>query len=295
VGTPFPYTLKPLRKEDQACLIMNFWETEIGHDIASNKLVCIELYVKEIPDLFSESIRDTNAAGEFAGVPLQTILLAEYFCDTVKAFSTSEIISLPPLPSRLNVLHLYTHFVQKKYNIYCEEKKCQDMMNVANIVDDIVLSEHFMYHHETFALSTLFGEKLVNSLLIRKCKKGATAVNEIAEGKERAGLIVDVVNQIPIFSHRKFDEYFVAGWYAKNMDDLETKKFSRKVLFRQGNGIWRNISDRILSKENCELHNEVLNGDKTKICELLLGAEVDIKAVDVGGKTYWCSITYQKP
>jgi ankyrin repeat protein len=281
----FACTLKPLNKGAQERLINGFWKTKIRLEISPNKECDIEKYAQDILALFSQSIAGTNPEEQFAGIPLQTVLLAEYFYDNVKEFFTSKSMFLPPLPSRLNVLDLYTQFVQSKYKIYCEEKKGQDMTNVANIVDNILLSEHFMDRHETFALSTLFGEKNAKSLLIAKGQRGGAAVNEIAEGKERAGLIVDIVNQIPIFSHRTFAEYFAAGWFAKNMDNLRANNFLRKVLFRNGNEILRNFFDRILCKENCELHTELLNGDKTKISELLLGSKVDIKAVDRGGRT----------
>jgi ankyrin repeat protein len=282
----FAYTLKPLNKGGQESLIKGFWNTKIGHKIPPNKAFRIEQYVKEILKLFTQSIADSNKTGMFSGIPLQTVLLAEYFYDNVKDFYTSENTSLL-LPSSLNALDLYAHFIQKKYHIYCEEKKRQDRTIVANIVDDIVLSKHFMDRHEVYALNALFGEKTAKSLLMMKDQKGAIIGNEIAEGMERTGIILEIVNGIPIFIHRTFAEYFAAAWFAKHISDLETKKLLRKVLFTDENGLLRNFFDRMLCKENFKLHNAVLNGDKKKINELLLGpcVEIHIKAVDKGGRT----------
>jgi hypothetical protein len=122
LGT-FAYTLNPLSRPDQESLIKKFWETKIGHKVPEDKVVHIKQHVKEILDCFSQSIADTNAAGEFAGIPLQTVLLAEYFYDNVKAFCASGKIPASPL-SGLNILDLYIHFIEKKYKVYCEEKKC---------------------------------------------------------------------------------------------------------------------------------------------------------------------------
>jgi ankyrin repeat protein len=276
----FAYTLKPIRKEDQEYIIKGFWGFKTGLKINPDQVSHIDEYIEKILNLFSKSIAD-NPMRQFVGIPLQTVLLAEYFYETAKMLYTSEDVFVD-LPSRLNILDLYTHFVEKKYHIYSVEKKGEELTNVAIKDDNDELYEIFLNRHENYALNTLFGEDEVKSF--RRDHQGGRQPTKSAPKVERTGIIVEVVNERPIFVHRTFAEYFAASWFAKNMDNLRDKKFLR-TLFRFGYETLRNFFDRILCKENCKLHNDVLNGDKANINELLLSGEVDIKAVDGGGRT----------
>jgi ankyrin repeat protein len=278
----FAYTLKPLSLTDQESLIKMFWYAKIG-EIPPDKKISIEDYVPKIRKLFIQSIGNTNAAIEFAAVPLQTLLLAKYFYYKVKAFCTSENVRLS-LPPGLNILDLYEQFIDKKIKVYCTDKKRQNGTIVANMFDDILLSDIFIMRHEGYALDALFSEAK-NSPLNGKYRERATVLNETDDGIQRTGITIGIVNQRPAFIHRTFAEYFAANWFAKNLHDSVIKEFLRKVLFESGNEILRNFFDRILCKDKCELHCEVLNRDKTKMEPLLLVGEVNINALDKGGRT----------
>jgi ankyrin repeat protein len=278
----FAYTLTPLSITNQALLIQKFWVAKIGHEIPEDKKGPIAEHILDILVRFSESFPDTDPRGEFAGIPLQTVLLAERFYDDVKKFCAPKSISLPTVPQRLDALDLYTRFIKTKYDIYCEEKNALDMSKLGNQSDYVRLYESFKNRHELNALHALFGEKILKLL---DDQKAANLGNEIVDGTERTGIIVDIVNQIPVFVHRTFAEYFAANWFAERFKKANVKKFLRKVLFQSENEILRNFFDRILCNDNCKLHNEVMDGNNAKISKSLRGAEFDINAVDKGRRT----------
>jgi ankyrin repeat protein len=272
----FAYTIKPLTMDNQESLIEGLWKHKIGLSKKTINTPRLKEFAKEILILFSKSVADSNKVTQFAGIPLQTMMLAEYFYDEVNANVSFS------LPLRLNILDLYKRFIEKKYKIHGGEKKRQDWTNVAVRSDDVLLFENFLNRHEVLALNTLFGEEFVKCFLPKKDQIRATLIDEVAEGKERTGIIVETINQRQMFTHRAFADYFAATWLAKNIQNSKIKNFLRKVLFQDGNEILRNFFDRILCDESCELHNEVLNGDRTKVNDLIVAHH---QAVDKGGRT----------
>ena len=73
----------------------------------------------------AQSISDEDR--QFTGIPLQTRMLAEAFDREVKTFYLSGE-SIPDLPFKLDLLELYRRLIDRKYDIY-QEEKCQFPVN----------------------------------------------------------------------------------------------------------------------------------------------------------------------
>lgn len=152
------YTLEPFSRENQVEFLEKFWRlrewfTEPGNGekgIDKNKL---EIYAKKLIIKLAKSI--SNRDKEFAGIPLQCRILAEAFDDKLKTFCQSSE-SKPDLPIKLDLLELYSLFVNSKYDI-CRGEKSGIMLSNVNAIDQekefVKEAENF---HQRLAIQLLF-------------------------------------------------------------------------------------------------------------------------------------------
>ena len=90
---------------------------------------------------------------EFTGVPLQTRLLTE-------AVDQSDL-SEHNLSDRLDLLDLYKRFIDRKYDIYQEEKMKITVSRVAAEEQQKGDSKHLTEGHQCLALQVLFPKEVV--------------------------------------------------------------------------------------------------------------------------------------
>jgi len=127
-------------------------------------------------------------------------------------------------------------------------------------------------------LSTQQLEKL-NDKNIRR--KGSDFLQKIEKGFVKPGIITDVIEGRPVFLHRTFAEYFVAGWLCDNK--LASQVFMRDHLFESEFGVVRSMVDRILT-DKCPLHQAVLSTNIQPAANLLKRKE-SVTQMDRGGRT----------
>jgi hypothetical protein len=87
----------------------------------------LQIYAKHLIKKLAQLIIDKDR--EFTGIPQQTRMLAEAFDEEVKIFCQS-VESTPELPFQLDLLGLYERFIERKYDIYQEEKSQVPVNNV---------------------------------------------------------------------------------------------------------------------------------------------------------------------
>ena len=129
------YTLEPFSEKDQVEYLIKFWglkdwfaESEEKEENMEKKK--LEIYAKHLMKGFAQSIRDKDK--QFTGIPLQTRMLAEAFNKEVKTFCQSAT-SMPELPFQLDLRELYDRFIERKYDIFLEEKFRVQTNNVVAI------------------------------------------------------------------------------------------------------------------------------------------------------------------
>jgi hypothetical protein len=111
------YTLQPFSEVEQVEFLKKFWlQISNLEDTNQHRL---QIYAKSLIKKMAESISDKDR--EFTGIPLQTLMLAEAFKEEFISFYSSEK-SEPELPQKLDLLRLYVRFIERKYDIYYEEK-----------------------------------------------------------------------------------------------------------------------------------------------------------------------------
>jgi hypothetical protein len=218
------YTLEPFSEEDQVEFLTKFWSlkdwfTEMNNRGKDESKTKLEIYVKKLIEELSISISDRDR--EFTGIPLQIRLLAEVFDKEVKTFCQS-VESSPKLPLKLEMLGLYGRFIERKYDIY-QEEKCQ--VPVTNVVAKKQRERELQIirkDHQLLALKVLFTKE--QEALFQNKKESSFSVEELT----RIG-IVQVSHEGNLhFIHRTFAEYYVADFLVNRL--TEGNNTSQQVL-----------------------------------------------------------------
>jgi hypothetical protein len=176
---------------------------------------------------------------------------------------------------------LYEIFLSRKLHIYETQKKKEDITN-ASVQDDLErLKETYPEDLKKCSLLAILHSQL--NLLHDKTIEPRIQlyITRFQAGKDKVGIVMNVVDGKPQFVHRTFAEYFAARWFSKNFES--NSRVLEDILFSPSCGTVRNVFDRILATD-CPLHCAVLHGD-TQAVETLLQVGSEVNAQDKGGRT----------
>jgi ankyrin repeat protein len=217
------YNLQPFTEENQVQFLTKFWslkdwftkqefnQTKIGKSR-------LELYAEHLVNKLAHSISDTDR--ELTGIPLQVRVLAEVFDEEVRIFCQSAE-SIPQLPFQLDLLGLYGRLIERKYDIYLEEKFKVTMSNVFVAEQRKRDLKMLRQDHLLLALKVLFSEEQV--ALFQNNGECWFSLEQLT----RIGIVQVRHDGKPHFIHRTFAEYFVADYLVNRL-----KK-------------WNNISEQV--------------------------------------------------
>jgi len=264
--------LVPFSKEDQKRFLVKFWK-ETCPQIEDEYL---ENIANQVVELSTEQL--TVQDKKLVGNPLQSLLLAETFEGSLKQCTT---VGTVDLPEHINVVMLYDFYVEKKWDIYLAEKKKSDQTNLNALTDDNALYKTFIYNHMAAALVAILSthqlEKITDKTV---AEEGRGFLQKIAEGIEKTGIIIEVIEGRPVFKHRTLAEYLAARWLCDNFQHCQT--FMRDHLFETEFRVVRSMVDRILA-DKYPLHEAVLISDVQYVARLLKRKE-SIPQEDRGGR-----------
>jgi ankyrin repeat protein len=264
------FTLQPFREPDQCSFLQQVWKNKIP-DLDRDVL---QKFVTKLLNLTMQCLCDKEK--EFTGIPLQTMMLAEVFEGDLKQCSRMAEIKLP---SALNLLQLYGQFVQRKLHIYYKEKRKTDMTNVGVQDDYEEFCETFMENHMKCGLVAVLPAENIEH--IKGFRYPKTFLKKVESGKEKTGIIVEIINGKPHFIHKTFAEYFAAHWFSQNYE--HNQKVLRDIIFSPCYDVLKNIFDRILSDKKV-LHMAVLNNDIVAVEHALRICD-NVNALDHGGRS----------
>jgi len=286
------YTLEPFSENNQVEFLTKFWSlkdwfTETNDKEEEKEKSKLEIYAEELIKKLSESISDKDR--QFTGIPLQTRLLAEAYDEKARTFYRSDK-SKPEISDKLDLLWLYETFVERKYDIY-QEEKLQVSVNKAAAKEQ---REHDLksmrLDYQLLALKMLFNEGQV--ALCQKSKECSFS----AEKLTRIGIVQKICEGKLNFIHRTFAEYYVADCLVNSLTEgknnsEQIQTFILKEIFLENDyRVIRVFVDCLLSRTNPTmevlkqygnqiqdlrmyddliLHNAVFEGN-SKIIEFLL-------------------------
>jgi hypothetical protein len=267
------YSLVPFTETDQKCFLVKFWKEKFP-DVTADGL---EHLAKRVVEL---SIKHLNVGdNSFMGIPLQCLLLGEMFEEYVQQYSTPATVELP---EHINVVMLYDLYVEKKWDIYLSEKKISDRTNVNVLIDDAALHKTFIDNHTAAALVAILSTQQLEKFADKTiAKKASDFLKNIEKVEEKTGLIINVIDERPVFQHRTLAEYFVARRLCNNL--LHCKNLMKDHLLEPGFSVVRIMVNRILA-DKCPVHEAVLNSNVRHV-KKMLRQEKSISETDDGGRT----------
>jgi ankyrin repeat protein len=270
------YTLEPFSEENQVEFLSSVWclkewFTEAVNETEEDLKTKLEIWAKELIKKLFQSISDKDK--QFTGIPLQCRMLADAFEKNVEEFFQSAE-SMPDLAFELDLLGLYSRFIEMKYEIYVKEKGRISMTNMTTIEAGKHLVKNIIQDHQILALKILFGEELLALLQIdSQCTSSD-------EDLTRTG-IVQMSNEGKLqFIHRTFAEFYVADFFvnyltkeskfSKQIQDFILQKILRDTEYR----LIRVFIDGLLSR--CEPTRAVLKQYGNRIHDLREDGELTL-------------------
>ena len=203
------------------------------------------------------------------------MILGEAFVNEAKEYCCSGKFTLP---ENFNLLSLFKKFWKKKCYIYFRERNRMD----GSTREVKRLEKTYLKKHVISSLRSLFSLNEVNLLLKNRKHDLEKAEKFLRNGTaQQFGIIRDIMDGKPQFTHRCFAEYFAAIWFTDNFRECE--ELISKVLFKSRYKVTRNIFDRMLV-EDSEIHGSVLNSDVHALNEILK-KKIDINILDKDGRT----------
>ncbi len=214
------HTLQPFEKEDQEHYLLNFMKKNIEGVVE----VKLKKIIQTILKLMSTSISDKDY--KFTGVPLILKLVGEFFVSKISEYIRASTEDFEIFIKRLeketfNLIKLYDHFVEKKLQVYYEEKCRMILSNPQTKRTIKQLKQKILENYETLAVRQILKtdvEKYFSSIAARKLDE------DELEDLVKVGLIYQIGNQWK-FAHQTYAEYGFKKFLDKSFDDENCAKF----------------------------------------------------------------------
>jgi hypothetical protein len=265
------YGMRKLSLLSQEDMLIVLWQSKADGELKKSWLLAfIHDLLKDLNDLFYED--------NFTGCPLYVTMIATV-CEKDVDLSLNSEYWIPP---RIDLVDLYEKFVERKLHVYLTEKQKANITNSSVQDDHEDLKHTYLNNFEKSALVAILPPPMLKLLHNKKIEEEIQPfLGRVQAGKDKRGIVMDVIEGKPQFVHRTFAEYFTARWFSRNFES--NRSALERILFDLEFGFVRYMFDRILAKESV-MPCEVLEGDM-KCAETLLEEGSDVKVVDKGGRT----------
>jgi hypothetical protein len=233
------YTLQAFSELEQVEFLKKFWLQNSNLEDKNEKR--LQIYATALIRNLAQSISDKDR--EFAGIPLQTHMLAEAFKEDFTSFYLSEK-SEPELSQKLDLVGLYRRFIGSKYDIFFKEKSKFQPGNLGADGIHERESKNIKLEHQLLALEALFTAE--QDIFMQIHCNSTLSDEDLA----RIGIAQRNNEGKPHFIHRTFAEYFVADFLINQL----TKKTTQQVQVKEL------LLNEILLREDCHVIRAFLNG-----------------------------------
>ncbi|KAJ8910026.1 hypothetical protein NQ315_003456 [Exocentrus adspersus] len=263
------FSLEPFTKDNQEDFLTKYWTQKLSLCGETQQDRC-QLFARVLIDKMSRWINESSE-NTFAGIPLQTRMLAEVFQQRNQADSDQtnhwerckEFLSSdkdePRLPQRINLIQLYELFIEKKRDIFMTKGN-----TVGNAISEKAAMDKFEECHEyhrTLALPIIFYWDECQRF---RCFGIMENFSEafVEDFVLRAGIVQRVEGKIN-FIHRTFAEYFAAQSLLLELQQGSLSGVFKEflldeVLIRAEFNVVRLFFDRFVQKDLQSIPDDTL-------------------------------------
>ncbi|GFG37965.1 hypothetical protein Cfor_11168 [Coptotermes formosanus] len=221
----------------------------------------------------NQSFEDVN----FTGSPLCLEMIGAFYEVDMETCLNSDVWFW----AKIDLVNLYERFVERKLHIYLRDKQKADISNSIFLDGHERLKQSYLEDFEKCALVDVLSPHMLQSFHNKNVVDEIQPfLDRVQAGKDKTGIVTNVVGGKPQFLHRTFAEYFTARWFSKNFES--NRSVLEHILFDLKYSFVRDMFDRILAKD-CPLHCAVLDGN-LELVKALLETGYDVTAVDKGGR-----------
>jgi len=265
------FSMKTLSRESQEKLLSYLWLDKDEETGVKSKLCT---FVKNFLSKLNQSVRDNN----FTGSPLYITMIASVYEKHMKEHLNSEDLIWP----NIKLLILYEEFVGKKILIYVTDKKKVDVTNSCVLDDHEEEKAWYLKNFEKCALVAILPPSMLKSLHDRKIEEEIQPfLDKVQAGKDKTGVVMNVVEGKPQFVHQTFAEYFTALWFSRNFES--NRSVLERILFDPEYDLVRYMFHRMLARSS-PVHCAAIERDRQRFEDLLQQGS-DVSVVDKGGRT----------
>ncbi|XP_069683092.1 uncharacterized protein [Periplaneta americana] len=265
------FELQPFTECNQRHFLAKIWSDINGgpHDL--------DKFITNLLEVTGKSLNDEH--GQLTKIPLQTRMLAEVFQTEASRYCQSgEMMQ----NRKLDLLDLYIRFVDRKWKICIADKGRVDTANLVQRAGQVLQWDEFESNHMLCAVHSLLKSDELDKLQFSQhMRRVENFHDQFRNGKEKSGIVAQIVDSRAVFIHRTFVEFFAAKWFTKNFEIQ--REYLKEMLFNPEFKTVRKFFDRILA-EGCQLHTAILNEDKLSVLQFLT-YECNVNEKDKGGRT----------
>jgi hypothetical protein len=265
----FAFSMKKVSRMSQEELLLKHWISKAG-----GKESDLVHFIRRLLGRLNLSVSDEN----FTGSPLYITMISTVYEMDVETHLNSKYWT----EQRIDLVDLYEIFIERKLHIYVTEKQKADITN-SSVIDDLeYLKQIFFKNFEKCALVDILPPSMLKSLHNKKIEEEIqTFLGKVQAGKDKRGIVMNVIEGKPQFVHRTFAEYFTARWFSRNFEF--NRSIMEHILFDPAYTFMRGMLHRMLAKHS-PLHCAALEWDDERF-ETLLEEGCDVSALDKGGRT----------
>ncbi|XP_037915871.1 uncharacterized protein LOC119654507 isoform X2 [Hermetia illucens] len=223
----FGFEMRDLTRDEQNQLLMSLIK-KLNIQIRDEEVLALmEQFCKALPgsrapmDMFDEMIF-SRGDGMFSAVPLHIAMFAE-----VCANSDRERIRKCIKTRDLSTF--YEMYVERKYQLYREEKMRLNPTNVSSMEESQYAFEGFLKKHMNLALWLIYSKETIMEIVssFKEYEQEVLSLMEdIKAGKFKYGIVFGVSDRVPQFAHRTFAEYLVARFIISQITSGKVWKSS---------------------------------------------------------------------
>jgi hypothetical protein len=193
------FSMKKLSRESQEEMLRYLWLDKAGETEVTPETY---IYIKEFLFNLNHSIHDDN----FTGCPLYITMIATVHEMDMEGY----LISGNWFHPNAELLNLYETFVERKLLLYLTQKKKADIYNAYVLDDYEEKKKRDLTDFEGCALVAILPASILKSLHNKKIGEEIQSfLDRVQDGKDKTGIVTNVVDGKPQFVHRTFIEYEV--------------------------------------------------------------------------------------
>nr|XP_049703887.1 uncharacterized protein LOC126056150 [Helicoverpa armigera] len=214
----------------------------------------------------------------FISVPLHLNMIADYLFNKIR--ETDKIPNAWDLNT--NVFDIYEGFLKTKLKIRVQEKNKNDLFTPDNKADFEEKYAKFMETHKKLGAYAVFSKTNTLQVIFMQqnedqLKSIVEMVKDLKQDFLKTGVITNVVNNVPVFIHATFADYFAVEYicdlFKTDLDRPFIWNFILNVMFFSGNvGVLTLFDAKMKTNEELVALFKV---DNEVVCDILLNQNVN--------------------